>query len=105
MVAGSSSWTPPSWPGGNAPGSWSPRATRPGRGSRCAPPASTRAAQRRPVPERLVLTEEAALRRPDDVATVLVAARYPPTSLTVTHDDLESHFLRLVGAGTGGDDG
>src|SRR6266498_3329874 len=53
----------------------------------------------------LVLTEEAALRRPDDVATVLVAAGYPPTSLTVTHDDLESHFLRLVGAGTGGDDG
>jgi ABC-2 type transport system ATP-binding protein len=53
----------------------------------------------------LVLTDEAALRRPDDVAAVLVAAGYPPTGLTVTHDDLESHFLRLVGAGTGGDDG
>jgi ABC-2 type transport system ATP-binding protein len=53
----------------------------------------------------LVLTDEAALRRPDDVATVLVAAGYPPTGLTVTRDDLESHFLRLVGAGTGGDDG
>ena len=53
----------------------------------------------------LVLTDEAALRRPDDVATALVAAGYPPTGLTVTHDDLESHFLRLVGADTGGDDG
>jgi ABC-2 type transport system ATP-binding protein len=52
----------------------------------------------------LVLTGEAALRRPDDVATVLVAAGCPPTGLTVTHDDLESHFLRLVGAGTGGGD-
>jgi ABC-2 type transport system ATP-binding protein len=53
----------------------------------------------------LVLTDEVALRRPDDVATALVAAGYPPTGLTVTHDDLESHFLRLVGAGTGGDHG
>jgi ABC-2 type transport system ATP-binding protein len=53
----------------------------------------------------LVLTDEAALRRPDDVATALVAAGYPPTGLTRTHDDLESHFLRLVGADTGGDDG
>jgi ABC-2 type transport system ATP-binding protein len=53
----------------------------------------------------LVLTDEAALRRPDEVATVLVAAGCPPTLMTVTHDDLESHFLRLVGAATGGNDG
>lgn len=53
----------------------------------------------------LVLSDEAALRRPDDVATVLVAAGCPPTGLTVTHDDLESYFLRLIGAGAGGDDG
>jgi ABC-2 type transport system ATP-binding protein len=53
----------------------------------------------------LVLTEQAALTRPDDVATALVTAGHPPTGLTVTHDDLESHFLRLVGAATGGDDG
>jgi ABC-2 type transport system ATP-binding protein len=49
----------------------------------------------------LILTDEAALRRPDDVACVLVAAGCPPTGLTVAHDDLESHFLRLVGAGAG----
>ena len=58
--------------------------------------------------ESLVLTDEAALRRPDDVATVLVAAGHPPTGLTMAHDDLESHFLRLVGGGAGkdgGDDG
>jgi ABC-2 type transport system ATP-binding protein len=54
----------------------------------------------------LVLTDEVAVRRPDEVATVLVAAGCPPTGLTVTHDDLESHFLRLVGAaGSGGDGG
>lgn len=52
----------------------------------------------------LVLTDEAALRRPDDVATALVAARHPPTGLTVTHDDLETHFLRLIGE-RGGDSG
>lgn len=51
--------------------------------------------------DALVLTDEAALRRPDDVATALVAAGHPPTGLTMTHDDLESHFLRLVRAGTG----
>jgi len=45
----------------------------------------------------LILTGEAALRRPDDVATALVAAGHPPTGLTMAHDDLESHFLRLVG--------
>jgi ABC-2 type transport system ATP-binding protein len=49
----------------------------------------------------LVLTDETALARPDDVAAALVAAGCPPTGLTVTHDDLESHFLRLVGADHG----
>ncbi len=54
--------------------------------------------------DALVLTTEAALLRPDAVATALVAAGCPPTGLTVAHDDLESYFLRLVGAGTGSDD-
>lgn len=47
----------------------------------------------------LILTDEAALRRPDDVATALVAAGHPPTGLTVTHDDLETHFLHLISTG------
>jgi ABC-2 type transport system ATP-binding protein len=57
--------------------------------------------------EALILTEEAALNRPDDVASVLVTAGYPPTGLTMAHDDLETYFLGLVGAGTdtGGNDG
>jgi ABC-2 type transport system ATP-binding protein len=53
--------------------------------------------------DELILTDETALRRPDDVATALVAAGHPPTGLTVAHDDLESHFLRLVAGRTGGD--
>jgi ABC-2 type transport system ATP-binding protein len=48
--------------------------------------------------ETLVLTDERAVERPDDVATVLVHAGCPPTRLTVEREDLETYFLRLVGA-------
>jgi ABC-2 type transport system ATP-binding protein len=46
----------------------------------------------------LVLGEARAVDRPDDVATVLVGAGCPPTRLAVEREDLETYFLRLVGA-------
>ena len=46
----------------------------------------------------LVVRDERAVHRPDDVATVLVGAGCPPTRLVVEREDLESYFLRLVGA-------
>jgi ABC-2 type transport system ATP-binding protein len=45
---------------------------------------------------RLALTGAAALRRSEDVATVLVAAGCPPTELVIDREDLERYFLRLV---------
>lgn len=44
-----------------------------------------------------VVEDERAVRRPDDVAALLVAAGCPPTRLVVTQDDLETYFLNLVG--------
>jgi ABC-2 type transport system ATP-binding protein len=38
-----------------------------------------------------------AIDRPDDVATRLVQAGWPPTTLRVEEEDLERYFLRLVG--------
>ncbi|WP_371778032.1 ABC transporter ATP-binding protein [Streptosporangium subroseum] len=46
----------------------------------------------------LVLTGEGAIARPEEVATVLVEAGVPPTKLLVEEEDLESYFLRMVGA-------
>jgi ABC-2 type transport system ATP-binding protein len=46
----------------------------------------------------LVVRDERAVHRPDDVATVLVDAGCPPTRLVVEREDLETYFLRLVGA-------
>ncbi|MFI9811311.1 ABC transporter ATP-binding protein [Saccharothrix variisporea] len=46
----------------------------------------------------VTLAQERAVREPDVVATVLVRAGCPPTGLTVEQDDLETVFLRLVGA-------
>ena len=46
----------------------------------------------------LVVGDERAVRRPDDVAALLVAAGCPPTRLAVAGEDLETYFLRLVGA-------
>ncbi len=46
----------------------------------------------------LTLSDEHAIAEPDTVATVLVAAGCPPTRLVVEQDDLETFFLRVVGA-------
>ncbi|MHB1417140.1 MAG: ABC transporter ATP-binding protein [Chloroflexota bacterium] len=47
------------------------------------------------------LTAERATERPDDVARLLVQANTPPTRLDVMQEDLETYFLRLVGAKNG----
>jgi ABC-2 type transport system ATP-binding protein len=46
----------------------------------------------------LVLAGDRAIGHPDQVATLLVEAGCPPTRLSVDQDDLETCFLRLVGA-------
>jgi ABC-2 type transport system ATP-binding protein len=64
--------------------------------------AALRAAGYRPVPDGddgFVLADEPAVEYPDRVATVLVEAGCPPTRLAVAGEDLETYFLRLVGAG------
>lgn len=48
------------------------------------------------------LAAEAATSHPDDIARLLVRADAPPTRLDVVQEDLESYFLRLVGAKDGG---
>jgi ABC-2 type transport system ATP-binding protein len=53
----------------------------------------------------LLIGDERAVHRPDEVATLLVGAGCPPTRLVVEGEDLETYFLRLVGAYPGGDDG
>jgi ABC-2 type transport system ATP-binding protein len=45
----------------------------------------------------LQLKHPAALDHPDEVATLLVRAKTPPTQLVVEQEDLEQYFLRLVG--------
>ena len=45
----------------------------------------------------MTLVGERATEHPDDVARLLVQAGVPPTRLSVEQDDLETHFLRLVG--------
>jgi ABC-2 type transport system ATP-binding protein len=47
----------------------------------------------------LLLDDDRAVHRPDDVATLLVNAGVPPTRLAVEQDDLETYFLRLVSPG------
>lgn len=46
----------------------------------------------------LLLSDEHALARPDQVATILVEAGVPPTELHLVEEDLEAYFLRIVGA-------
>jgi ABC-2 type transport system ATP-binding protein len=41
--------------------------------------------------------DEAAIKRPDEIATQLVLAGQAPTLLTVDLEDLEHYFLRLIG--------
>jgi ABC-2 type transport system ATP-binding protein len=45
----------------------------------------------------LLVGDDQAVRAPDDVASLLVHAGTPPLRLVVAQEDLESHFLRLVG--------
>ena len=57
-----------------------------------------------PVPDAeggVALTDRRAVDGPDEVATILVEAGCPPTRLVVEREDLETYFLRLVGAGGG----
>jgi ABC-2 type transport system ATP-binding protein len=44
----------------------------------------------------LELDDERAIERPDQIASLLVAAGAPPTTLHVWHEDLEDFFLRLL---------
>lgn len=46
--------------------------------------------------ERLELTEERALRNPEQLAELLVRAGQPPTHLSVVTESLESYFLRTI---------
>ena len=45
----------------------------------------------------LEIADEAAIARPDDIATRLVQVGHAPTLLSVELEDLEHYFLRLVG--------
>ncbi|WP_240196965.1 hypothetical protein [Nonomuraea lactucae] len=45
----------------------------------------------------LLLSEERALARPDQVATVLVHGGAPPCGLHLEEEDLETYFLRTIG--------
>ena len=45
----------------------------------------------------LAVTGNRAVQAPDEVASLLVHGGTPPTRLVVAQEDLESHFLRLIG--------
>ena len=45
----------------------------------------------------LGLRDQAALDHPDEIASLLVQAKTPPTHLSLDLEDLEQYFLRLVG--------
>jgi len=49
--------------------------------------------------DAIEVNDAAAIERPDDVATRLVAAGHAPTMLHVEEEDLEHYFLRLIGPG------
>ncbi|MBG0831229.1 ABC transporter ATP-binding protein [Planomonospora sp. ID67723] len=49
--------------------------------------------------DQITLTAALAIERPDEIATLLVRAGHPPTRLLVETEDLETYFLRVVGAG------
>ena len=59
-------------------------------------------ARPRRVPEGLALEAPWAVEHPETVATALVEAGEPPTRLTVSEEDLETYFLRLVTTGETG---
>lgn len=47
----------------------------------------------------LEIKDEKAISRPEEISTLLVNAGLPPTLLRVDEEDLESYFLRAIGAG------
>jgi ABC-2 type transport system ATP-binding protein len=49
----------------------------------------------------LELADQRAVDCPDEIASLLVRAGVPPVTLRVERDDLETHFLRLIGAQDG----
>ena len=50
----------------------------------------------------LRLAEERAVSHPEEIAPLLVTVGVPPTRLAVDEEDLETYFLRLVSASSGG---
>ncbi|MFC1996072.1 hypothetical protein ACFLXI_00505 [Chloroflexota bacterium] len=49
------------------------------------------------IEKTLILKQAHAIEAPERVATLLVQAGHPPTRIAVERDDLEEHFLRLIG--------
>jgi ABC-2 type transport system ATP-binding protein len=49
----------------------------------------------------LELNQTTAIEHPDDIASLLVRAKTPPTQLLVEEEELERYFLRLVGSNGG----
>lgn len=45
----------------------------------------------------IMLEDERAIAHPDDIAQILVNAGTPPTHLAVTQQNLEEHFMQLIG--------
>lgn len=48
---------------------------------------------------RITLSDPYAIKHPDQIAALLVEAGHPPTHLLIEEEDLETYFLRMVGAG------
>lgn len=46
----------------------------------------------------LEITDKKGTEHPDNIATILVNAGLPPTLLKIEEEDLESYFLRIIGA-------
>lgn len=47
--------------------------------------------------ESIVLDDEYAIEHPDDIAQILVNAGTPPTHLAVEQQNLEEHFMQIIG--------
>jgi ABC-2 type transport system ATP-binding protein len=47
----------------------------------------------------LLLDDEYAIEHPDDIARILVNAGTPPTHLAVEQQNLEDHFMQIIGEG------
>lgn len=50
----------------------------------------------------LELTDRKSVECPEEIATLLVHAGYPPKSLAVEKEDLEHYFLRILNDYSGG---